>query len=396
MGPSGNAKKSESIRNKSSPNPNKSNMKDPPNNTVTATSSPSDVSTLSRVSFASPASTSAAFTQNEDASPRENDGGNPTDVDDVAAEEEQEVGDTDSVDSAEEMDILDSAREHADEQRNLCHFLGDCCDCPEDGMETMKKWTGDLPQAPKTWKPDPPKIECGEIPFDKLDNPGGWDKFHFRPKFHGEKTKKCLHHCLPTGCTPVPIDRKSGERELKGWEFFCKGWKPAVSSAVAPPRTRATSDFCGLPTGRVDLTEAPEEPCRLGATPANLFPSERKGRLDCDLLLKMGLNEERLLENDALFFHQSLRPICDQKKSGMDDDPRMPHHSQVENWSSKHASGIGMCGSHGHKCEPINISNLLKFDMVPSNLDALATWMVTFTEGGSQPILLSVLTQPRP
>ena len=56
--------------------------------------------------------------------------------------------------------------------------------------------------------------------------------------------------------------------------------------------------------------------------------------------------------------------MCDPKKSGIRDDPRMPWYSQIEKWTSKYASTIGMYGSYGHQFEHANINELLKFDMV--------------------------------
>ena len=78
-----------------------------------------------------------------------------------------------------------------------------------------------------------------------------------------------------------------------GWEFFYDGWKD----------------------------ENPLQRSKACAT--NRFPKERKGRLDYDLLKKLQLTKKRIIECDALFFKQLLRPMCDPKKSGIIDDPRM-------------------------------------------------------------------------
>ena len=56
----------------------------------------------------------------------------------------------------------------------------------------------------------------------------------------------------------------------------------------------------------------------------NMFPDDRKGRLNPDLLEMMGLTSERMQECDALFFYQLLLPICDPSKSGVAGDPRRP------------------------------------------------------------------------
>ena len=51
--------------------------------------------------------------------------------------------------------------------------------------------------------------------------------------------------------------------------------------------------------------------------PDNFFPEARKGGLDGDLLLKMGLTTARMIEGEALFFYQLLLPICNPKRLGI-------------------------------------------------------------------------------
>ena len=102
----------------------------------------------------------------------------------------------------------------------------------------------------------------GEKPFNKIDNPGGWDPYCFRAKFN-KKNGKYVHHALLTGATPVPKNKK-GKREVEGWEFHYKGWKDSKNS----------------------------DSIRHNATITNLFPKERKGKLDYRLLKKMGLTKQ--------------------------------------------------------------------------------------------------------
>ena len=101
---------------------------------------------------------------------------------------------------------------------------------------------------------------------------------------------------------------------------------------------------------------------RSGATPTNLFPPSRKGMLDYDLLKKMGLTKNRILNCDALFFKQLLLPLCDPEKSGIEDDPRMPYYSKLERWSTKYAASIGLLGSYGHDFKTPNIEELVHWD----------------------------------
>ena len=71
--------------------------------------------------------------------------------------------------------------------------------------------------------------------------------------------------------TPVPKN-KGGTREVDGWQFHYQGWKGSKNI------------------------------WRDGANSANPYPENRKGRLDYDLLKKMGLTKERIMEGNALFF----------------------------------------------------------------------------------------------
>jgi hypothetical protein len=43
----------------------------------------------------------------------------------------------------------------------------------------------------------------------------------------------------------------------------------------------------------------------------------------------MKLAKKRIVEGDALFFFQLLLPIGDLKKSGIENDPRLPYYSEV-------------------------------------------------------------------
>jgi hypothetical protein len=77
----------------------------------------------------------------------------------------------------------------------------------------------------------------------------------------------------------------------------------------------------------------------------------------------MGLTKEKLLKHDAFFFWQLLFPICDPKRSGIANDPRLAFYSKVEGWSQKYAASIGVGGSYGHASKPVMASDLLHFDM---------------------------------
>jgi len=87
----------------------------------------------------------------------------------------------------------------------------------------------------------------GEVPFEEVDNPGRWTSYTFRPVFRNNKKStgkdstndvakddemspsdakekgnsgQYLHHAMPCGAIPIPIDDNTGKREVKGWEFY--------------------------------------------------------------------------------------------------------------------------------------------------------------------------------
>ena len=76
------------------------------------------------------------------------------------------------------------------------------------------------------------------------------------------------------------------------------------------------------------------------STITNLFPNERKGSLDVDVLKKLGMKKKVLDEDNFLFFYQLILPICDPKKSGVEDDPQKAYYSQVECWSNNYVYSI--------------------------------------------------------
>ena len=214
-----------------------------------------------------------------------------------------------------------------------------------------------LPAHPDDWKPDNPKENKGEpSAFDKIDNPGGWTPFTFRPKFKRSKEGKVgeyLYHAMPTGVTPIPADT-NGKRTCQGWEFHYKGWE-------LPPPLRQPDDG--------DFSHV----FRNGATRENMFPASRKGSVDMNILRKLGLARERMIQADgapdSLFFHQLLLPIhaIDKDKNQMPvpDDPRMPFYAPVSKWSNAYAVGeleLG-CG-YGHKFVNVTPAECVLWDGV--------------------------------
>ena len=80
------------------------------------------------------------------------------------------------------------------------------------------------------------------------------------------------------------------------------------------------------------------------------------------MLSKLGLTKVRMQKEDAFFFLQLLLPVCDPKRSGIEDDPRVPFYTKGEGWSQKYANSIGLGGSYGHEFKPIMVPELMHFD----------------------------------
>ena len=196
--------------------------------------------------------------------------------------------------------------------------------------------------TPEEWEVPQKKDSNGNEPdFDKLDNPGKWSSFIFRPVYKkvgiGKDAKYTyLKHELPTGCTPVPLN-DNGKRIYKGWEFFYNGWK---SSKFENMRDEATAD--------------------------NLFPKERASLLDREVLESLGMNSRRIVNDDslpdALFFYQLLLPMCDPAHSGIPEDPRKPYYTDVTKFSNlyKHQTGIG--STYGHSINEVAMPEYVRFD----------------------------------
>ena len=109
---------------------------------------------------------------------------------------------------------------------------------------------------------------------------------------------------------------------------------------------------------------------RDGATRGdNLFPESRKGSLDKDMLIKLGLNPDRMKDDlgrpDALFFFQLLLPICDPAQSGVVADPRKGFYHEVAAMSNSYAVTDSRVGfDYGHSFELTHAAELLRWDGV--------------------------------
>ena len=104
-------------------------------------------------------------------------------------------------------------------------------------------------------------------------------------------------------------------------------------------------------------------------------------QLDAELLRKLGLTRERMLECDALFFYQLLLPIAHPAESGVKDDPRLPYYDIVARNTNLYAIGVkDRGGTRGHSFRPVISEELLVWDgIVARNIsDNIAeSWMMS-------------------
>jgi len=134
------------------------------------------------------------------------------------------------------------------------------------------------------WEPKDQKVKNGEPIFEDVDNLGNWPRYVYAPKFM-KTGGKCVHHSLPTGIVPIPVNATTNKRTVGNWEFDYNGWK------------KEDTDIA-----RCD-----------GCTKGNMFPRHCIRSLDQNRLRSLGLNEQQMKNldgnPDALFFYQLLLPI---------------------------------------------------------------------------------------
>ena len=202
-------------------------------------------------------------------------------------------------------------------------------------------------------EPTPANIRRGQpSSFQDVDNPGNWSEFTYQAKFAKQGNGlKYQYHCLPTGVTPVPVGEdgrrtqkhligpKSQKRDAGEFEFHYNGWE------------KEGTQF------------------RSGATRENPFPEVRKGSLCGSTLARLGLTKERMMEADgapdALWFWQALLPIHDIKRTGIENDPRMPFYHKVAKWSNSYASNeLDIGNGYGHSFKNVTIDEMVKWDGV--------------------------------
>ena len=189
-------------------------------------------------------------------------------------------------------------------------------------------------EVPKDWVDPPAEEQAGEPAFKDVDNPGGWPRYVFTPKFKGTKTNNNLeyqHHRMPSGAQVFP-KMPNGERECAGWKFHYQ-----------------------------QVNNIGDGTARSGAEVEDMFPESRKGSLDAEVLKRCGLSTDRMINEDALFWFQLLLPIGDPSKSGIDGDQRAAFYSDLVRFTAIYQAANGIGGTYGNKVRPIELPELVKF-----------------------------------
>ena len=206
-----------------------------------------------------------------------------------------------------------------------------------------------LPGAPKGWLPPGPPDGWVYVPpagspkEEEVDNPANWNLYSFAPRINAS-TKKYEGHFTPAGAKVVPIN-KNGIRKVGDWTFHYNGW--------------IGDEFDKNTFVRDD------------AVYGNLKPESRRGCLDVDILKKHGLDATRMHNGDPLFFYQMLFPICDPKRSSVDNDGRMPYFSVASICTNVYAVASGAGSGIGHEWVVVTAPELVKWTACPIRNGAL-------------------------
>lgn len=336
------------------PVPGEVQRKSPNSSSISALSHPDSTGKK----YSTPSPLDESLTLYELARTGMDDQGNPLELEELYDRRryEEHPGAEDSEDERDLFDFGDDVEaergKHLAEE--LAAFVNDADFIPSlKTAEEEDDETPFLPGAPLGWKPPSPpegwtppatKTNAGEPKFEDVDNPGGWSEYIFQPIFDVKKKAKVkpyIHHCLPTGATPVP--ELNGKRSIGGWDFHYAGW-----------------------TNTNDNIQ-----CRLGSSKEDLFPKSRAGRLSKDILLRLGMSRDRMNDStlgrplDALFFYQLLLPICDVKQSGIRDDPRKSFYFDASKFSNLYAIlDLNLGNGYGHHYRNTDPAELLRWDGV--------------------------------
>ena len=258
--------------------------------------------------------------------------------DEDSTDSEEYTGDSD--DDGSEAEIHDSGTVFESDEPTIDDLYGvELIPGQDDGgiLGAPEGWIP--PGPPDGWSYQP---KNGAPSEDEVDNPGNWNLFSFAPR-HAQSTKRYEGHFTPANAKVVQPD-SSGNRKVKDWTFYYRGW--------------TAGDFEKSTFARGN------------AERANLKPSDRKGSLDADVLRKHGLSADRM-QHDPLFFYQLLFPFCDPTKSEIENDNRMPYFTLASICTNVYAAAQGGGSGIGHDWRSVNVAELVHWTGVPIRNGAL-------------------------
>jgi hypothetical protein len=146
---------------------------------------------------------------------------------------------------------------------------------------TSEKWS-------RPWLTEQPpaiKFDCPQ--FDEIDNPGCWSAFSYQPKY---EKKKYIGHFMPGGATVVPKADGDTKRIVYNESKTQKGVK-----------TKTDWETHYITNGK-GWRGCPQDSIRNGTSREMPFTEERAGKLDAEVLKKLGMSAKQMKDHDALFF----------------------------------------------------------------------------------------------
>eukprot|EP00536_Pseudo-nitzschia_multiseries_P016483 jgi/Psemu1/46350/gm1.46350_g len=229
------------------------------------------------------------------------DGGDSDEEGSLAAAFDVQMGCKMGGNNSKEEDVDDNENNNNKNDDNELHVRMQDGYYNKDGTLVEEATTYSKP--PQDYSPsDNNKSKLGEPSWHDVDNPSAWNCFCSQSKFEKSSGGRYMYHKLPSGCTP-------------GWMFPYQNWVPEEVTPTFSSRYTSSRD---------------------------LFPQERKGKLDMAKLRKDGLQLARVLNSDALFFYQLLPFHTDEKDEKQEKETRRkPLYSKVLNTAT---------------CMPINLT----------------------------------------
>eukprot|EP00536_Pseudo-nitzschia_multiseries_P006719 jgi/Psemu1/15930/gm1.15930_g len=191
----------------------------------------------------------------------------------------------------------------------------------KDGTQVEEATT--YPKPPQDYSPpDNNKSKIGDPSWHDVDNPGAWNQSCYQSKFEKGSGGRYMYDKFPSGCTPVP--GVGPVREYKGWMFHYQNWVPEE--------------------------DTPSFSCRYTSS-RDIFPQERKGKLDMAKLKTHGLHLKEGLTVMLYSSTSSSSPSMQMKRM----------RNKKTRWG-KSPSILKSNTGKGHYVRRIKLSEIVHFD----------------------------------